>query len=96
MPDTLWDMTWDEYRRYANGYVVRQNREWERTRLLATQMVNMLKEKPISPQQYMPLATDPVNPEEAGKAGESEEEFWRRMTENNFFQRPPAPAPDAE
>lgn len=82
-------MTWDEYRRHASGYVIRQTRDWERTRMICTQIVNMLASKPIKPTDYMWLSTDGEQPETAA-AGETEEEFWTRMQAANFFQKPAA------
>lgn len=53
-------MTWNEYQRAVNGYEMREMREWDRTRRIATEAFNTLNEKPIPYWKYMELGIDDV------------------------------------
>lgn len=61
LPDVFWSLTWPEYERLVHGYHLRQARQWEHTRALLVQQVNIgrgSKGKYVAPEKYMPLLTD--------------------------------------
>ena len=52
-------MTWNEYQHQVNHFLLREWREWDRTRRIACESYNQMNEKPIDYTKYMPLPTDP-------------------------------------
>jgi hypothetical protein len=61
-PAEFWDLTWSEFQRAARGYHRRQESEWQRTRWMTTQLINiqLKREDRITPAELLWLPSDPV------------------------------------
>lgn len=58
LPETFWNMTWDEYSRACDGFSHRQELAWEQTRYIAAMTYNANSRKSKTPQQLVPLNLD--------------------------------------
>ena len=91
LPEIFWDLTWEEYEYQVKAYNTRLARSWEPTRELMVFIGNMFrgeKDPAINKYEFMPLLTDPAQPEPE-KPKESDADFWARMAANNFYQTTP-------
>ena len=52
-------MTWGQYLLYADGYSIREAREWERARYICTTVLNSVGSK-VNPTELFELRTDQV------------------------------------
>lgn len=75
-------MTFYEYNLYAEGYFTRQNREWERARLIAWAALIPHTKKELQPADIMPLPSDPKPVEYSDEYFKSKNELmqmWNKL-----------------
>lgn len=78
-PHELETLTWTDYHRLGQGFHRRQVAEWERTRWLAAQLVNvqLAPDDRLSLRELLPLPSDPPPP--AAKTPEPAERVIARL-----------------
>jgi hypothetical protein len=70
LPDEFFDMTWGNYNRYAYGFIKRQTKQWEHTRMVVSMIYNTnvsKKHDQKKPEQIQPLWTDKLGKKKTTK-----------------------------